>query len=222
MRKTLARVCADFAGAPFVHSLKHAEWWECKMSEQRMSRAEARGVRYSRELEGHVGWLETFSGTALGVLSVASGIYTYLGVSSLLEDNGAMTVFAAIAYSIAVSVGIFVFWSYMLRLFPAVRSSGARAGLLRGDGRRIARHRGDVVVAERRGARRIGGGGAAPRRDRAGLPDERSNARTRSRCRARRSSATSRGCGNRSRTCRSRRPRDRSRGSPGAVRSFAC
>lgn len=99
------------------------------MPDQRMSRAEARGVRYSRELEGHVGWLETFSGTALGVLSVASGIYTYLGVSSLLEDNGAMSVFAAIAYSTAVSVGIFVFWSYMLRLFPAVRSSGARAGL---------------------------------------------------------------------------------------------
>ena len=89
-----------------------------------------RGVRYARELEGHLTWLDTFSGTALGVLAVASGIYTYLGVSSLLDDNGAMSAFAAIAYSVAVSVGIFVFWSYMLRLFPAVRGARARVGLL--------------------------------------------------------------------------------------------
>jgi hypothetical protein len=89
-----------------------------------------RGARYALELEAHLSWLDTFSGTALGVLAVASGIYTYLGVSSLLDDNGAMSAFAAIAYSIAVSVGIFVFWSYMLRLFPAVRSARARVGLL--------------------------------------------------------------------------------------------
>ncbi|WP_323770993.1 hypothetical protein [Antarctobacter sp.] len=98
--------------------------------ETRLTREEARGVRAARELEGHLTWLDTFSGTALGVLSVASGIYTYLGVSSLLDENGAMSVFAAIAYSTAVSVGIFVFWSYMLRLFPAVRTARARAGLM--------------------------------------------------------------------------------------------
>ena len=95
-----------------------------------LSRSEARGVRHARELEGHLGWLDSFSGTALGVLAVASGIYTYLGVSSLLDENGAMSVFAAIAYSVAVSVGIFVFWSYLLRLFPAVRTARARIGLL--------------------------------------------------------------------------------------------
>lgn len=90
----------------------------------------ARGVRYAQELEGHLSWLDTFTGTALGVLATASGIYTYLGVSSLLDNNGAMSAFAAIAYSIAVSVGIFVFWSYMLRLYPAVRGTRARTGLL--------------------------------------------------------------------------------------------
>ncbi|AUC54641.1 hypothetical protein CDO87_16315 [Sagittula sp. P11] len=95
-----------------------------------LSREAARGVRNARDLEGHITWLDTFSGTALGVLSVASGIYTYLGVSSLLDENGAMSVFAAIAYSTAVSVGIFVFWSYMLRLFPAVTTTRARTGLL--------------------------------------------------------------------------------------------
>ena len=97
---------------------------------QDQSNAQQRGISYARDLEGHLAWLETFSGTALGVLAVASGIYTYLGVSSLLDDNGAMSAFAAIAYSVAVSVGIFVFWSYMLRLFPAVRGARARAGLL--------------------------------------------------------------------------------------------
>ena len=99
------------------------------MPQPHQSRAEARGVRHARELENHLTWLETFTGTALGVLSVASGIYTYLGVSSLLDDNGAMSVFAAIAYSTAVSVGIFVFWSYLMRLFPAVRTAASRAGL---------------------------------------------------------------------------------------------
>lgn len=95
-----------------------------------MSRAEAQGVRYARELEGHLGWLDTFSGAALGILAVASGIYTYLGVSSLLDDDGALSVFAALAYSTAVSVAIFVFWSYLMRLLPAVRSAGSRLGLM--------------------------------------------------------------------------------------------
>ncbi|WPY95694.1 hypothetical protein T8T21_06115 [Limimaricola variabilis] len=98
------------------------------MDEER-GRAAARSLRHAREIEGHLDWLDSFTGTALGVLSVASGIYTYLGVSTLLDDTGALSVFAAMAYSIAVSVGIFVFWSYMLRLLPAMRSAGSRIGL---------------------------------------------------------------------------------------------
>ncbi|WP_088624360.1 hypothetical protein [Oceanicola sp. 22II-s10i] len=94
------------------------------MSQKRDRRAEE-----ARELEGHLGVLDSFTGTALGVLAVASGIYTYLGVSSLLDGDGAMTSFAAIAYSTAVSVGIFVFWSYMMRLLPAMRSARSRLGL---------------------------------------------------------------------------------------------
>ena len=85
--------------------------------------------RQVRELEGHLTWLDTFSGAALGVLAAASGIYTYLGVSSLLDQTGALSVFAALAYSIAVSVGIFVFWSYLMRLLPAMRTASARMGL---------------------------------------------------------------------------------------------
>lgn len=96
---------------------------------QRLTASEAKGLRTAKELEGHLAWLDTFTPAALGVLAIASGIYTYLGVSSLLEDTGAMSFFAAVAYSIAVSVGIFVFWSYMLRLLPSMRSAGGFIGL---------------------------------------------------------------------------------------------
>ncbi|WP_235829700.1 hypothetical protein [Frigidibacter oleivorans] len=91
--------------------------------------AERPGIRHARELERHLTWLDSFTGTALGVLSAASGIYTYLGVRTLLDGSGVWTTFAALSYSIAVSVGIFVFWSYMMRLLPAVRTAAARVGL---------------------------------------------------------------------------------------------
>ncbi|PFG64175.1 hypothetical protein AXZ77_2807 [Thioclava sp. ES.031] len=96
---------------------------------KRLSAAETKGLRTAKELEGHLAWLDTITPAALGVLAIASGIYTYLGVSSILEDNGAMSFFAALAYSIAVSVGIFVFWSYMLRLLPAMRTASGFVGL---------------------------------------------------------------------------------------------
>jgi uncharacterized membrane protein YgdD (TMEM256/DUF423 family) len=96
---------------------------------QRLTASEAKGLRTARELEGHLAWLDTFTPAALGVLAVASGIYTYIGVSSLLEDTGAMSFFAAVAYSVAVSVGIFVFWSYLLRLLPAMRTASGFLGL---------------------------------------------------------------------------------------------
>lgn len=97
--------------------------------QQKLTAAEAKGLRTAKELEGHLVWLDTFTPAALGVLAIASGIYTYLGVTSLLEDTGAMSFFAAVAYSVAVSVGIFVFWSYMLRLLPSMRSAGGFIGL---------------------------------------------------------------------------------------------
>ena len=90
--------------------------------ENQVSSDEVKNLRTSKEIESHLRWLDTFTSAALGILAVASGIYTYLGVSSLLEDNGAINFLAAMSYSIAVSVGIFVFWSYMMRLLPAMRS----------------------------------------------------------------------------------------------------
>ena len=100
------------------------------MADDHVFHADAVGLRAARELEGHLAWLGTFTSAALGVLAVASGIYTYLGVSSLLDGTGAMVFLAAVAYSIAVSVGIFVFWSYMLRLLPSMRGAGSYIGLI--------------------------------------------------------------------------------------------
>ena len=83
----------------------------------------------AKELENHLSWLETFTPAALGILATASGIYTYLGVTTLLDNTGALSVIAAVAYSTAVSVGIFVFWSYLLRLLPSMRSAQGYLGL---------------------------------------------------------------------------------------------
>ncbi len=94
-----------------------------------LSAEAARHQRSARELRGHLAWLETFTPLALGVLAIASGIYTYIGVSDLLADSRAMSFFAAVAYSVAVSVGIFVFWSYVMRLLPAMEKTAGRLGL---------------------------------------------------------------------------------------------
>lgn len=97
---------------------------------QKSSPAEAKRMRQAREIEQHLAALDSFAPMALGVLAVASGIYTYLGVRAQLDGSGALTFFAAVAYSVAVSVAIFVFWSYMLRLIPAMRTAKARLGML--------------------------------------------------------------------------------------------
>jgi hypothetical protein len=100
------------------------------MSDNELTQEATQGLRTSRELQGHLNWLDSFTPLALGILATASGIYTYIGVSGLLESSGSMTFFAAIAYSVAVSVGIFVFWAYLMRLLPAVTTAASRIGLV--------------------------------------------------------------------------------------------
>ena len=70
--------------------------------------------------------LEVTSRFALAVLALASGVYTYLGVRGLLDGDANFVFFAAIIYSIAVSVGIYVFWSYMMRFLPLMRTMSQR------------------------------------------------------------------------------------------------
>jgi hypothetical protein len=49
--------------------------------------------RHAREVEAHLTWFDSFISAALGLLAVALGIYTHLGVRGLLEDGGALSLF---------------------------------------------------------------------------------------------------------------------------------
>src|SRR3954466_9221604 len=64
--------------------------------------------------------LEVTSRVTIGVLALASGVYTYLGVRELLNGNTTTVFFAAVIYSVAVTIGIFAFWSLLMRLLPHV------------------------------------------------------------------------------------------------------
>jgi hypothetical protein len=54
------------------------------------------------------------------ILALAAGVYTYLGVRELLNGNPTMVVFAAAIYSVAVSVGIYAFWVFLMQFMPHV------------------------------------------------------------------------------------------------------
>lgn len=70
--------------------------------------------------------LEITTRVTLGVLALASGVYTYLGVRELLNGNATVVFFAAVIYSVAVSIGIYAFWTYLLRFLPHVRDHSGR------------------------------------------------------------------------------------------------
>lgn len=83
----------------------------------------------ARRLKGHISSLETMTRFVLATLALASGVYTYLGVRSLLDGDAALVFFAAIVYSAAVSVAIYGFWTYLMRFVPEMREGGARLAL---------------------------------------------------------------------------------------------
>lgn len=74
--------------------------------------------------------LDTTTKVTLAVLALASGVYTYLGVRGLLNGDAAAIFFGAVIYSAAVSVGIYAFWSYMIRFLPHITSGRDRAWLM--------------------------------------------------------------------------------------------
>src|SRR6202795_4021054 len=87
------------------------------------------------------------------ILALAAGVYTFLGVRELLNGSPGMVLFAALIYSVAVSVGIYAFWVFLMHFMPHVTFRSGR-GLMFGclllgslDDRR------DVVMAQRLGAR---------------------------------------------------------------------
>ena len=84
----------------------------------------------SHRLQDGVVAVETMTRFALAVLALASGVYTYLGVRSLLDGSPTAVFFAAIIYSASVSVAIYAFWSYMARFYPHVTGPAARGAML--------------------------------------------------------------------------------------------
>ncbi|MEQ1769985.1 MAG: hypothetical protein ABL879_09110 [Devosia sp.] len=80
-------------------------------------------------LQETVTGVETMTRFALAILSLASGVYTYLGVRGLLDGSATFVFFAAITYSVAVSVAIYAFWTFMLRFVPLVVNGMQRTGL---------------------------------------------------------------------------------------------
>ena len=70
--------------------------------------------------------VETMTRFALAVLSLASGVYTYLGVRGLLDGSPTFVFFGAIIYAAAVSVAIYAFWTFFLRFVPLVTHIGQR------------------------------------------------------------------------------------------------
>jgi hypothetical protein len=75
--------------------------------------------------------LEVTLRVTLAVLALGSGVYTYLGVRELLNGNATVVFFAAVIYAVAVSVGIYAFWSFLMGFMPHVRDTKSR-GLLFG------------------------------------------------------------------------------------------
>ena len=84
----------------------------------------------ARTLRNHIASLETMTRFVLATLALASGVYTYLGVRSLLDGSATMVFFAAVIYSVSVSVGMYGFWTYMIRFLPELRDGASRLWML--------------------------------------------------------------------------------------------
>ncbi|MFT2211326.1 hypothetical protein ACLJYM_05510 [Rhizobium giardinii] len=84
----------------------------------------------SHRLQDGIDSVETMTRFALAVLALASGVYTYLGVRSILDGSATAVFFAALIYSSAVSVAIYAFWTYMARFYPHVTGASARSAML--------------------------------------------------------------------------------------------
>lgn len=84
----------------------------------------------SLALRDGVSRLEATTRVTLAILALASGVYTYLGVRDLLNGNTTVVFLAAVIYSVAVSVGIYAFWTFLMRFLPHVRTAADRGLLL--------------------------------------------------------------------------------------------
>jgi hypothetical protein len=74
----------------------------------------------SVQLSKGVTRLEVTLKLTTAILALAAGVYTYLGVRELLNGSPGMVFFAAVIYSVAVSVGIYAFWVFLMHFMPHV------------------------------------------------------------------------------------------------------
>ncbi|MEW9805826.1 hypothetical protein ABUE31_07520 [Mesorhizobium sp. ZMM04-5] len=84
----------------------------------------------TRRLREHIASLQTMTRFVLATLALGSGVYTYLGVRSLLDGSATIIFFAAIIYSVSVSVAMYGFWTYLIRFLPEMRDGGSRLSLV--------------------------------------------------------------------------------------------
>ena len=84
----------------------------------------------TRRLKDHIASLETMTRFVLATLALGSGVYTYLGVRSLLDGSATVVFFAAVIYSVSVSVAMYGFWTYLIRFLPEMRDTGSRLSLV--------------------------------------------------------------------------------------------
>src|SRR5690242_15463443 len=82
-------------------------------------------------LTAGVNRLEVTLKLTTAILALAAGVYTYLGVRELLNGSPTTVLFAAVIYSVAVSVGIYSFWIFMMQFMPHVTQAAGR-GLMAG------------------------------------------------------------------------------------------
>ena len=78
-------------------------------------------------LSSGVSRLEITLKLTTAILALAAGVYTYLGVRELLNGNPTTVFFAAVIYSVAVSVGIYAFWIFLMQFMPHVVDRTGRA-----------------------------------------------------------------------------------------------
>lgn len=81
----------------------------------------------SRTLLTGVARLEVTLKITTAILALAAGVYTYLGVRELLNGSATTVFFAAVIYSVAVSVGIYAFWIFLMQFMPHVIDRTGRA-----------------------------------------------------------------------------------------------
>src|SRR3954464_8215337 len=89
--------------------------------------AAASGASTSQLLANGVARLEITLKLTTAILALAAGVYTYLGVRELLNGSPTTVFFAAVIYSVAVSVGIYAFWVFLMQFMPHVVDRTGRA-----------------------------------------------------------------------------------------------